>query len=82
MPTPNKGWQWPRRRTFHNGKRDFDKQGAVKLAFDLLRKKCIRQGASEQEVEMEVLEDLQFNMVRGFYTAGRNIRTRSRLSRA
>jgi N-methylhydantoinase A len=57
-------------------RRDFDRQGAVKLAFDLLRKKCIKQGASEGEVEMEVLEDLQFNMVRGFYTAGRNIRTK------
>ncbi len=39
-------------------KRDFDKQGAVKLAFDLLRKKCIKQGATEREVEMEVLEEL------------------------
>ena len=57
-------------------KRDFDQKGAVKLAFDLLRKKCIRQGASEQEVEMEVLEELQFNMVRGFYTTGRNIRVK------
>ena len=57
-------------------KRDFDRKGALKLAFDLLRKKCIRQGASEQEVEMEVLEELQFNMVRGFYTSGRNIRVK------
>ncbi len=57
-------------------KRDFDRQGAARLAFDLLRKKCIRQGASEREVEMELLEDLQFNMVRGFYTTGRNIRTK------
>jgi N-methylhydantoinase A len=57
-------------------KRDFDQKGAVKLAFDLLRKKCIRQGASEQEMEMEVLEELQFNMVRGFYTTGRNIRVK------
>jgi len=57
-------------------KRDFDKKGAVKLAFDLLRKKCIKQGATESEVEMEVLEELQFNMVRGFYTTGRNIRVK------
>ena len=57
-------------------KRDFDKKGAVKLAFELLRKKCLHQGASESEVEMEVLEELQFNMVRGFYTAGRNIRVK------
>jgi N-methylhydantoinase A len=57
-------------------RRDFDKRDAVKLAIDLLRKKCIKQGASEREVEMEVLEDLQFNMVRGFYTTGRNIRVK------
>jgi N-methylhydantoinase A len=57
-------------------KRDFDKKGAVKLAFDLLREKCIKQGATEREVEMEVLEELQFNMVRGFYTTGRNIRVK------
>ncbi len=57
-------------------KRDFDRKGALKLAFDLLRKKGMRQGASEQEVEMEVLEELQFNMVRGFYTSGRNIRVK------
>jgi N-methylhydantoinase A len=57
-------------------KRDFDKKSAVQLAFELLRKKCINQGASEEEVEMEVLEELQFNMVRGFYTTGRNIRVK------
>jgi N-methylhydantoinase A len=57
-------------------KRDFDKKGALKLAFDLLRKKCIQQGASDAEIEMEVLEELQFNMVRGFYTSGRNIRVK------
>lgn len=57
-------------------KRDFDRKGALKLAFDLLRKKCMRQGASPQEVEMETLEELQFNMVRGFYTSGRNIRVK------
>jgi len=57
-------------------KRDFDRKGALKLAFDLLRKKCLRQGASPQEVEMETLEELQFNMVRGFYTSGRNIRVK------
>jgi hypothetical protein len=66
---PEEGFSQPVRR-------DFDGQSAVRLACDLLRKKCARQGASEYDVEMEVIEDLQFNMVRGFYTTGRNIRTK------
>ena len=54
--------------------RDFGRKDALSLAFDLLRKKCLRAGASESEFDPEVVEDSQFNMVRGFYTAGRNIR--------
>jgi N-methylhydantoinase A/oxoprolinase/acetone carboxylase beta subunit len=62
---------------FHqNVKRDFDKQAAVTLAFELLRNKCLKEGGGEAELEMEVLEDAQFNMVRDFYTTGRNIRVR------
>lgn len=57
-------------------KRDFDRQGAVKLASELLRKKCRREGSAEEEIQVEVLEDSQFNMVRGFYTTGRNIRVK------
>ena len=56
--------------------RDFDKAAAVRLACDLLRQKCINEGAAEGEMEPEVLEELQFNMVRDFYTTGRNIRAR------
>jgi N-methylhydantoinase A/oxoprolinase/acetone carboxylase beta subunit len=56
--------------------RDFDKGDAVRLACDLLRQKCVKEGASEGEMEPEVLEELQFNMVRDFYTTGRNIRAR------
>lgn len=57
-------------------KRDFDKAGAVRLACDLLKQKCIKEGADDGEMEPEVLEELQFNMVRDFYTTGRNIRAR------
>jgi len=57
-------------------KRDFDRESAVRLAFDLLRDKCVKQGAVESELEMEVIEDIQFNMVRSFYTSGRNIRVK------
>ena len=56
--------------------KDFDRQNAIALAFDLLREKCLKAGASESELDMEIVEDTQFNMVRGFYTAGRNIRVK------
>jgi N-methylhydantoinase A/oxoprolinase/acetone carboxylase beta subunit len=56
--------------------KDFDREDAIALAFDLLREKCLKAGASESELDMEVAEDSQFNMVRGFYTAGRNIRVK------
>jgi len=52
----------------------FSKEDAIKIAYDLLRKKAVRQGADPQDLDMEVLEDLEFNMVRGFYTTGKNIR--------
>ncbi|GLI34379.1 hydantoinase/oxoprolinase family protein [Desulforhabdus amnigena] len=57
-------------------KKDFDHQKAVNLAFELLKNKCLQEGASESEVEVEVLEDIQFNMVRDFYTTGKNIRVK------
>ncbi len=52
----------------------FSKEDAIKVAYDLLRKKAVRQGADPMDLDMEVLEDLEFNMVRGFYTTGKNIR--------
>lgn len=41
-----------------------------------LRQLAIASGAGEADLEMEVTEDMQFNIVRGFSTAGRNIRVR------
>jgi N-methylhydantoinase A len=54
--------------------RDYDKKSALELAYKLLRQKCLAEGAADSEVDMEILEELQFNMVRGFHTTGRNIR--------
>ncbi|WP_373501956.1 hydantoinase/oxoprolinase family protein [Desulfococcus sp.] len=56
--------------------RNFSKEAAVEKAYGLLRKKALRIGAEMEDLEMEVTESLQFNMVRGFYTAGRNIRVK------
>jgi N-methylhydantoinase A/oxoprolinase/acetone carboxylase beta subunit len=54
----------------------YDRQTAVQQACDLLRTKAIRRGANPDYLEMEIVEDLQFNMVRGFTTTGKNIRVK------
>jgi N-methylhydantoinase A/oxoprolinase/acetone carboxylase beta subunit len=54
----------------------FDAQTAVQQALDLLKTKAIGRGANPDYLEMEVIEALQFNMVRGFNTAGKNIRVK------
>ncbi len=52
----------------------FDDKKAVEMAFSLLKEKAIQMGAIEKNIEMELIENQQFNMVRGFFTTGKNIR--------
>ncbi len=59
--------------------RSFDRVQARRLALDLLQRKAVGRGANPEYLEMEVTEDLQFNMVRGFHTTGRNIRIRAQV---
>jgi hypothetical protein len=56
--------------------KNFSSQDAVAEAFSLLKQKALQLGADPEHLEMEVVENIQFNMVRGFYTTGRNIRTK------
>ena len=56
--------------------RDFSREEARQIAYRLLKHKALERGADPADLEMETVEDLQFNMVRGFYTTGRNIRLR------
>lgn len=56
--------------------RHFDKAQAIEAATAILRDKAVRLGAGKDDLETEVIEEYQFNMVRGFYTTGRNIRVR------
>ena len=57
--------------------RDFFKKDAIDTANNLLRQKALEKGAkSPEDLEMEVLEELEFNMVRGFHTTGKNIRVK------
>lgn len=54
--------------------RQFSRKDALNIAFDLLKKKAVHKGADPEDFEIETIENLEFNMVRGFYTTGKNIR--------
>ncbi|MEW6258431.1 MAG: hydantoinase/oxoprolinase family protein [Thermodesulfobacteriota bacterium] len=66
---PEEGWK-------EKVDRHFDKAKAIEAATAILRNKAVRLGAGKDDLETEVIEEYQFNMVRGFYTTGRNIRVR------
>jgi N-methylhydantoinase A/oxoprolinase/acetone carboxylase beta subunit len=57
----------------------FDREAAVQQTLDLLKTKAIERGANIDYLEMEVVESLQFNMVRGFNTTGKNIRIKAQV---
>ena len=57
----------------------FSLDDARELAEELLRKKAIKRGANPEDLEIELLEESQFNMIRGFQTIGKNIRVRMQL---
>ena len=65
------------RQTIDHG---FDKNAAIHQAFELLKAKAIRRGANAEFLEMELLESLEFNMVRGFTTTGKNIRIKAQIT--
>jgi len=66
----------PAENYFTNITKNFDSNDAVNNAFNLLREKALQRGANPDHIEMEVLETMQFNMVRGFSTTGKNIRVK------
>lgn len=54
----------------------FTMADAIDTAYGLLREKALRRGANPDYLEMEVIEKMEFNMVRGFSTTGKNMRVR------
>jgi N-methylhydantoinase A/oxoprolinase/acetone carboxylase beta subunit len=57
----------------------FSLDEARREALKLLKVKALRKGARAQDLELEVVEEVAFNMVRGFSTTGRNIRIRAQV---
>ena len=52
---------------------------AIDTALKLLKEKAIARGANPDHLEMEVIESMSFNMVRGFNTVGKNIRVKTQI---
>jgi len=52
----------------------FTKQDALQMGLRLLKAKAMKTGADLDDLETDVLEELEFNMVRGFRLTGKNIR--------
>ncbi len=57
----------------------YDCEQAVEQAYALLKEKAVNKGANADHLEMEVVEALEFNMVRGFSTVGKNIRIKAQV---
>ena len=54
----------------------FSKEDAIRIGSEKLREKALQMGAAEEEIEIEVVEVQEFNMVREYYTKGKNIRVK------
>ncbi len=59
--------------------KDYSREMAEKAIYDLLKNKALEKGATSEDLEMELLEDLTFNMVRGYSTTGKNIRLKAQV---
>ena len=59
--------------------KNYTLNSARKKAMELLEKSAISLGAKKDEIEAEITEESSFNMVRGFYTSGKNIRIQAQV---
>jgi len=58
---------------------DFSRQDAHRMAAALLKQKAVRLGADAKDIETEMIEDLEFNIVRGFRLMGKNFRVKQQI---
>jgi hypothetical protein len=57
----------------------FTRKDILRIGLEKLRERALRLGARESEIETEIVEDQEFNMVRGFYATGKNIRIKAQV---
>jgi N-methylhydantoinase A len=54
----------------------FTSEDAIRIGIEKLREKALQMGAAEEEIDIEVVEVQEFNMVREYYTTGKNVRVK------
>lgn len=59
--------------------KDYTLEEARLKAIDLLKQQSSLLGAEKGEIQAEIVEENSFNIVRGFYTSGKNIRIRAQI---
>lgn len=59
--------------------REFNLEKARKQAMELIKERASALGSLSEDAEAEIVEESCFNMVRGFYTVGRNIRVKAQI---
>lgn len=57
----------------------FSREDGLFICREKLKERAIKMGAHEQDIEVEIIEDQVFNMIRGYYTTGRNIRLKGQI---
>jgi hypothetical protein len=57
----------------------FTRKDILMIGMEKLRERARKLGAREADIEVEIVEDQEFNMVRGFYTTGKNIRLKAQI---
>ena len=57
----------------------FTRRDVLRIGMEKLRERARRLGAREAEIETEIIEDQEFNMVRGYYATGKNIRLKAQV---
>ncbi|GFN34584.1 hydantoinase/oxoprolinase family protein [Tepidimicrobium xylanilyticum] len=69
----------PELELFEKIDRTFTIDKARRKAMELIRESALSLGAINEEIEAEIVEESSFNMVRGFYTTGKNIRIKAQV---
>lgn len=59
--------------------RNYSIDKAKNRALELVKRHALAMGAREKELKAEITEESTFNMVKGFYTSGKNIRVKAQI---
>ncbi|NLV75936.1 MAG: hydantoinase/oxoprolinase family protein [Tissierellia bacterium] len=69
----------PELNIYENISKKYTLEDAKKKALELVKESVLSLGAEEDQIEAEITEESSFNMVRGFFTSGKNIRIKAQV---